>query len=125
MFTSYYANKNVVNPVSISLMVPKWFVGNHYPKLAPPSRPNLVLLYKGGEIDKYEYEELYKKHILNKLNCKDVYDEICFLFGEDATLLCYETPNLFCHRQLVSQWFKTIGKDVPEFGIPKLKKLWD
>ena len=29
--------------------------------------------------------------------------------GKDVCLLCYETPENFCHRQLVAEWLNNAG----------------
>ena len=45
----------------------------------------------------------------------EVLKEIASLFGEDASLLCYEKPGDFCHRRIVAEWLeKGTGVVVPE-----------
>lgn len=103
--TSYYDNQKVTNPVAISSRPPAGYTGNWYKKLAPPVNPNIVVRYKKGKITQEQYVEMYTEMVLNQLDCQAVYDEIIALYGEDATLLCYEMPDEFCHRHLVADWF--------------------
>ena len=66
------------------------------------------------EFDNFFYEKL------SKLDAKQVYNEIVSNFGEDAVLLCWESPNIRCHRRIVAEWFeKELGIVVPEFGFER------
>lgn len=112
--TSYYDNSQVSNPVAISSRPPEGYTGNWYKKLAPPVNPNIVVRYKKGTITQEQYVEMYTEMVLNQLDCQAVYNEILELYGNDATLLCYELPGEFCHRHLVSEWFnKNLKLDQP------------
>lgn len=113
MFTSYFGNiSKIENPVSISSRNPEWFSGNWYKKLAPNGK--LIGAYIRGEIGKKEYIPIYNEQ-LNKLDPREIYLEIIDLFGENATLCCYEPPNKFCHRHLVAKWLHdSIGVKIKE-----------
>lgn len=50
------------------------------------------------------YKEKYYETVLSKLNAKDLIDSLKIAEGFDICLVCYETPNKFCHRQIVSDW---------------------
>ena len=123
MKTSYYARPNIhleTNLVSISCSLSTWiketFIGKnfkHYRKLAPDYF-TMVLPYKCGEIDIAEYTTRYQQ-ILDKLDPHEVYKEL----GEDATLLCYEKPDDFCHRHLVAKWLREAGYDIQEYEYIK------
>ena len=63
------------------------------------------------KISDKEYTFLYYKHTLDYLDPEKVYNDL----GDDSILLCWEKPGLFCHRHIVSNWFKQIlGIDVKE-----------
>lgn len=125
MKTSYFANlANVVNPLSISMMPPTFFVGNSFPELAP--KASFLWAYKRGDIDAAGYTERFKELVLRPLDAQTVYDHLISTYGEDVTLLCFEKPGDFCHRRLVADWFKAeIGIEVPELIVPsKRLSLW-
>lgn len=100
MKTSYFA-KSAKNPnaVSICLYSPTWYNGREYKKLAPEAR--LLKKYK-QDSDRVFYIEYYQKSILDRLDPKQVYEEL----GENAILLCWEKFGDFCHRHLVAQWLE-------------------
>jgi hypothetical protein len=98
IYTSYFAkNGNHPNAVSIAGKTPEFFQGRKYSKLAP----KLWFFKKYKEDgDKDDYIKNYYKEVLDKLDPTEVYKEL----GEGAVLLCYEAPDKFCHRHLVSEW---------------------
>lgn len=113
--TSYFAReKNIPNPVSISQVKPRWDTqAKEYKKLAPPW--DLVDRYKKGLVTPAEYTEEFHRTVLSKLDPKAVLEEIIRLFGDDATLLCYEKAGDFCHRRIVADWITAgTGVAVPE-----------
>ena len=64
--------------------------------------------------DENFYTEQYYKEILNNLDPKEVYDYL----GEDAVLICYESPEKFCHRHLVADWLsKSLNINVEEIKL--------
>lgn len=110
--TSNFArNGKNPNAVAISFGVPKGWYGKRYKLLAPAG---YLLKASDKEFDDSYYTKL------SKLNAKQVYDEIIELFGQDAVLLCWESPNVRCHRRIVAEWFeKELGIIVPEFGFQR------
>lgn len=100
MQTSYFTKHkyiNFENPVSIAGKSPANFVGRQFKKLAP----NFWFFNKykmDGDIE--FYIEQYNKEVLSVLDPKKVYSEL----GENATLLCWEGSDKFCHRHLVAKW---------------------
>jgi uncharacterized protein (DUF488 family) len=61
------------------------------------------------------YKDAYNNEILQFLNQKSVFNDLCQIYqGEDVVLLCYETPDKFCHRHLVAKWFYEAGIEVRE-----------
>jgi len=96
------------NAVSIARGNPKWYKGISYPALFPTWE--MIKLKSNIPL----YEKLYKEQILDKLNPKDVYEEL----GEDSILLCWESPGAFCHRRIVAKWLEeSLGVIIPERGI--------
>lgn len=70
--------------------------------------------WKNGLINNDRYIELYNETVLNQLNPYELYEKL----GEDAILLCYEKPEDFCHRHIVSQWFnKHLNLNIEEISI--------
>jgi hypothetical protein len=52
------------------------------------------------------YKDKYYVSVLKKLKAKDIEDKLLQLSnGNDVVLLCYEEPDKFCHRHLISEWF--------------------
>lgn len=113
--TSYYqCTKKITNPVGISQGKSRFGIkAKDYNKLAPPMY--LVERYKSGSITKEQYSEEYYRVVLSKLDPHEVLNEIVSLFGDDATLLCFEKAGEFCHRRIVADWIeKGTGVNVPE-----------
>ena len=118
MNTSYFAiNANNPNAVSISGKAPEWYTGRQYKKLAPTFK--IFSKYKSSNQtleDEQEYTKEFTEQILNKLDPKVVFEEL----GKDAVILCYETPEKFCHRHIVAKWLsENLGIEIKE-----LKKVW-
>ena len=115
MWTGYfgkvksYAKDKGYRFVSIARFNRFW-KGDEYKKLAPPAEIIKVE-------DKELYTKLYYERVLDKLNPKEVYNEL----GENAVLLCYEkyedcrNGKTFCHRHIVAEWLqKELGIEVKE-----------
>lgn len=125
--TGNYRNCGDIRGVSISGDRGKkvnW-IGDAYPKLAPKynwwSEWNKIK----DQMDAMEsvrfYVNMYYNTVLSKLDPQEVYDEL-----DGRILLCYEEPELFCHRHIVASWLeKTLGVRVPEVMIlgDKLLKI--
>lgn len=126
MKTSYFANmKNITNPIAICGWVPKFYTGPRYMKLAPKKEWFFKWKelknsgkYTDEEMEKM-YIELYDRTVLCFLNPNDVWNELCAIYpdasSDDITLICYERPGDFCHRNLVSKWLREAGFDIEEF----------
>ena len=118
IYTGYFAKTKKymeagLVPISIAGKAPAFYEGIQYKKLAPSF--NLVYSYKSGEITSEEYIPLYYKEVLNKYTVLEIQSDLNSLSeGKDVVLLCYETPNDFCHRQVVAEWFRQNGIDVTE-----------
>jgi uncharacterized protein (DUF488 family) len=109
MNTSYYAKSaRHPNAVSIAGKAPPWYTGREYKKLAPLY--SFFKKYK-EDGDQVYYTKQYYKEILDKLDPVKVFHDL----GPYAVLLCYETPDKFCHRKLVAQWLSDkLGIIIPE-----------
>lgn len=108
MFTSYYAKcANHPHAIAISAKVPEFYKGKHYPKLAPSW--SIFSEWKKSK-DNNLYIRRFSSEILDKLNPKQVYEEL----GDDAVLICYEAKD-FCHRHLVAYWLSmSLGINIVE-----------
>lgn len=66
-----------------------------------------------------EYEKRYKEEILRPLSRTDIYQRLFKMARESGSdkvvLLCYESPEKFCHRHIVAKWIEDgLGKVVSE-----------
>jgi hypothetical protein len=104
----YYIINNLkpdLNLVRISISYPKnikWLQEKSrvYKPLCPEW--DLINQYKQQKIGQDEYTLLYYKQTLDCLDPQKVYNDL----GENAILLCWEKPGLFCHRHIVANWLK-------------------
>lgn len=76
-----------------------------------PDWNTIVYPKKRGLIDEEEYKERY----LNQLNSsKDSVLNIIKLlktFNKDIVLMCYESPDGFCHRHILADWYNELTHD--------------
>lgn len=108
MNTSYFHYYNLPNGISISVSDPCWFDGDSYPELKPTY--NILLRYKKDH-DKILYTETYKKEILQYLDPILIWNDL-----KNKTLLCWEKPDMFCHRRIVAEWLeKELKVSIPEY----------
>lgn len=107
IWTSYFARSGQDHRgISIAVSSPKDYKGTTFSMLVPPSR--LVWGYKQLTITTEQYIEEYNKQ-LSKLNVKIV-GGLC----QRVVLLCWERPESFCHRHLVSEWLNKNGFECKE-----------
>lgn len=111
MFTSNYARQKRIpadlSIVAISRRPPRWYKGKIELDLAPTSE-----MLKMNRED-YDREFMLQ---LSRLDPQEMWDRL----GENSVLLCFESPNTWCHRRAVAEWFETsLGVVVPEFGFPR------
>ena len=113
IYTSYYGNyRNFGDlfPISIALYPSKFFKCFNLKDLAPTKE---IFDLKDNQI---EYTKKYNQ-LLSNINAISLYEKINFFSkNKDVVLLCYEKPPKFCHRHIVSEWFKN------ELGI-KIEEL--
>lgn len=123
IFTSYFAKikkfpKNVI-PIAICAKVPDWYTGMRYNKLAP--KYDALMKYKDDH-NEADYIECFNNTTLGRLRPMWVMQDLmrkAYPFGADPdihiALICYEKPGEFCHRHLVSEWFRKYGIECREW----------
>lgn len=103
----------------------RYFYGETYPALFPTW--DMIKM-----TDEEEYEEAYRKQVLDKLDPVKVYEDL-----EDAVILCHESiakiesGETFCHRHMIARWLEEelwlrgIDVEIPELKDDKkdLKKI--
>lgn len=122
IYTTYFSKvKNLpqnVIPISICGKAPDSWTGLQYKKLAP--KYSFFKVWKETQDDDY-YIEHYENEVLKQLNAIKVVAELKRLCGKstysdiDIALVCYEKPENFCHRHLVSDWLIKNGFESGEF----------
>lgn len=123
IYTSYFGNaKRLVREdiviINIARFKPRFVNCISLLEVAPT-----VYMVK-GDITREQYISLYESNVLRKLNIEEFINKIKVLSGEkDVALCCYEKPDDFCHRHLLSKWIKEkSGYDIQEFGITQKAK---
>jgi len=109
IFTSYYAKLRtgvLVNPISISLYLPRGIQLPTYKPLVPSEK--LLLRWKRGH-DTEDYIQSYREQLsrLDPILVVNSLRDLCG--GYECTLMCYERSDNFCHRHLVRQWLNEHG----------------
>ena len=131
-YTSYYQNiKNIPDDyklVSISGNIPEYLqnkVDIWDKRLAP--NWSLFSEYKNspeGKAREEQYVKRFKSEVLPKYDITQIlkdWGDKCGL-NEKYVLLCYETPDCFCHRHIVSEAIsQKYNVEVPEIGIDSSK----
>ena len=116
LHTSYFGNINKIKQedqeppvfVSIAGKTPSWFDGPRMPELAPKKEwwtewhERFKDSLESSESVTW-YTKKYKETVLSCLNQVSVVTKLGEL-SKNIVLLCYETPEKFCHRHLVSEW---------------------
>ena len=108
IYTTYFANiRNLpegVVPIAICGKFPDFYRGLQYKKLAP--KYDFFMKWKKDHDNEY-YVKCFKEQVLSKLHPVKVKKELIELAGnKEIALVCYEKPTGFCHRHLVSEWFR-------------------
>lgn len=125
LYTTYFSKlrdlPDDIVPVAICGKKPGWFIGAHYAKLAPKYR--FFMEYKKNH-DVCYYVDHFNSEVLSHLDPQKVHQELVQLTGNDnIALVCYESPEKFCHRHLVRNWFMSHGVFIKEFQEEKFK-VW-
>ena len=86
------------------------------PQLFPSDK--ILWDYKKGKIDEMEYTSKYLDQ-LNELGVDRIIKMIQ-IFGDNVVLLCWESPEKFCHRHILADYInKNSNINVEEFGKEK------
>lgn len=105
MKTSFYdLSINDPGAISIAARTHPDFTGPRYSALAP-SR-HLLTSIKRGYVSEEYFEKTYKKEVLENLDPKKVYDDLCNLVEAEPVLCCWCYPGEFCHRRVVARWLE-------------------
>lgn len=123
IWTSYFANipklPKDFTVVSIAgKPIPGW-TGLEYKKLAP--KIGFWTTWKeAGGTDNIYYKEHYYSEVLDLLNPETVLQDLYELTSgaRDIVLVCYESPEKFCHRHLVSEWLRKHKIQAEEYIVP-------
>lgn len=118
--TSYFAKYKEIEKVEGDVGVAvclgaSWWKGARYPLLAPT--PEILNKWNNSlkeDKDIMEYQTEYITKVLNKLDVNTVANDL-----EGKVLLCFETPDKFCHRHLIADWFRKNGYDCQEIDMKK------
>lgn len=118
IYTSYFDNlKNLpkdITPIAICGRSPDCYKGLEYKKLAP--KLGFFQVWEKTH-NNYYYVESFNELVLKPLSPKIVYEQLITLSkgNNNIALICYETPEKFCHRHLVRNWFMEAGFLIREF----------
>lgn len=120
IYTTYYANiKNLpinIIPIRVSLYQPKSLNMRYsYPKLYPTKE--LLNKYKTDHIP---YSSAYEDKVLSILDADQVVADMKRICEKEnavgVALVCYESPDKFCHRHIVREWLNQNGHECNEYA---------
>ena len=128
IYTGYYAKikeyeSNGLVLVAISGKIPDGFNGIKYQKIAPK-----YIWWQKWHDEKMSdewYIDKYYETVLNQLNPNEVLNDLQKM-GENIVLLCYETPEKFCHRHIFAKWLNDkLGVNICEFECKNIQQTFD
>ena len=123
IYTSYFSKipdlvKVNIEPIIITSYYPPFIPERslrHWDWLAP--KWDAVAKHKHHDIGDEEYIEEYNKVLASIPTDKLSYLASYARVGQDIGLLCYESPNKFCHRHLLREWLNKQGIYSIEYGV--------
>jgi hypothetical protein len=112
MFTSKYARIKKIptelHAVGISIKPSYWYRGSKDLRMAPTAE----ML----KMSPAEYDAIFLGEILPAIDTRQIFGEL----GDNAVLLCYESPNVWCHRRPVAEWQeRSLSVVIPELGFDR------
>lgn len=120
IYTSYFSHASSLDSsrffvVSISRFSPRGFHGFECLEFAPPA--DLLRSFKRG-LSERDYSRLYREWVLECCDVRRVFVDIAKVCGgRDIVLCCYERPDSFCHRHLLSDYvFEKYGYRIQELS---------
>ena len=128
IYTGYYSKTKEYEshgliPVGISGKIPDGFTGSRYQQLAP--KYDWWKRWHDEHMSNDWFVEKYYETVLNQLNPALVLSDLQKI-GKDIILLCYETPEKFCHRHLAAEWLnKKLNLNICEFKLPEQPDLFN
>ena len=135
IYTTYFANIRKVREavldavfVSIAGKTPDWADCKKMPKLAPHwdwwnEWHDMFAQHLDSDESVAWYSKKYQKTVLRDLDPLETAREIKDLAEwKPVFLLCYETPEKFCHRHLVSEWLNMNGIECEEWKSSEDKR---
>ena len=108
IYTSYFSNyRNFpvdAIPIGITRFPPIYWKGLNQSTLAPSA--GLLNKLKNKEIDEYVFEQEYFAELRERGLTPDKVNTVLNKIAKDRNLIlcCYEKPDEFCHRKLLSKW---------------------
>lgn len=112
IYTGYYSKIKAYTDAGLKLLsisrTKPGFVKNCID--VPPLFPNEKILwgYKKGDIDEMEYTSKYLEQLEN-IGIDKILKTI-EIFGDDVVLLCWESPEKFCHRHILADYINKHSK---------------
>jgi len=103
IYTSYFAGYKGDRGISIARKTPKWFNGNELMEFAPSW--SLINIKDNQE----EYTRRYHEEVL-----KNITNNLLMGLKDGDVLLCWESPDKFCHRHIVAEWLIERGIEAKE-----------
>lgn len=117
IYTSYFSKwKGYNNPDYILMATtyykPTWFNGEWFFEVAP--KEELVKSYKEGKTLPDQYTDIYLNHLED--NKEAILSKIkSFDPTKNYILLCFESPEKFCHRHVLASWLRSKGYKCEEY----------
>ena len=109
-----YTKKGLV-PVGISGKIPDGFNGVRYQQLAP--KYSWWKQWHDEHMSNDWFIDKYYETVLNQLDPALVLSDLQKI-SKNIVLLCYETPEKFCHRHLVADWLnKNTDTNIIEYDL--------
>lgn len=118
--TTYFSNVKKLpkdfTPISIAAKPPAGWKYPQYKVLSP--KYSFFTVWKETHDNDY-YIQHFNDEVLSGLNPQETVKDILRLCPgykpPKIALVCYETPEKFCHRHLVADWLNKNGFNVAEF----------
>ena len=120
IYTSYFGNIKKVKAdipdaafISIAGRTPDWFIGVKFPRLMPKyvwwkEWHDTFWADLNSQESRDWYIKKYRETVLASLDilqtARDIKDAVGWHI---PVLLCYETPEKFCHRHIVADWLNS------------------
>jgi len=125
--TSYFGNRELAFDserrwtfFSVALGTPQWFPckAQQLKDLFPVApTPKLLGLYKSGKVNDLEYTEIYLERLQRELDVFALVGHLKLSSPNPPILLCWEKPDEFCHRHLLSRYLVENVPDLYTFEL--------